>query len=214
MDRRRLRIVGWIALAVVVLGLAGTVGGFYAAGYRPYIIHTGSMTPELVPGDLVIDRPADDHYRVGDVITFRHGPTDDLVTHRIIRISSAGIHTKGDANRTADVWTIPRSYVEGVASWHVPGAGYAIVFLRQPTGFAAVVLSIIGLILLWHLFFPDGTESQSTEAAPVDASPDDPAEPPAPPDAPPSDDPVVAEVSPMEIPDERSPRAVLESLGI
>lgn len=167
------RRIVWGLLVLVFLGIAGTIGGFYAAGYRPYIIHTGSMVPELVPGDLVIDRPADGHYRVGDVITFRHGPTDDLVTHRITQITGPGIHTKGDANPTADVWTIPRSFVEGVGTWRIPGAGYAVVFLRQPTGFAAIVMSLVGLILLWQLFFPDEKDETQTKASAQDVTPDE-----------------------------------------
>jgi signal peptidase len=152
--RIRRRIV-WGLLVLALLGVAGTAAGFYAAGYRGYVIHTGSMAPELLPGDLIIDRPADGAYRVGDVITFRHSKGPDLVTHRVTQITATGeVHTKGDANRTADVWTIPRNYVEGVVDWRLPGFGYAVVFLQQPTGLASIVVGLIGLILLWQLFFP------------------------------------------------------------
>lgn len=176
--RIRRRIV-WGLLLLIFLGVAGAVGGFYATGYRAYIIHTGSMVPDLVPGDLIIDRPADRNYRVGDVITFRHGPTPDLVTHRIVQITPVGIHTKGDANRTADVWTIPRPYVEGVVRWTLPGFGYAVVFLKQPTGLASIVVMLIGLVLLWQLFFPaepepDQSAPPSAAGAEPDATPDEP----------------------------------------
>ena len=167
--RIRRRIV-WGLLLLVSLGVVGTVGGLYASGYRAYVIHTGSMVPDLVPGDLIIDRPADGHYRVGDVITFRHGPTPDLVTHRITQVTSYGIHTKGDANPTADVWTIPRPYVEGVVRWTLPGVGYAIVFLKQPTGFASIVVMLIGLVLLWQLFFP-AEPQPDPQASPAESEP-------------------------------------------
>lgn len=169
--RIRHRIV-WGLLVLAFLGLAGTIGGYYAAGYRAYIIHTGSMSPELVSGDLIIDRPAKDGYDVGDVITFRHGPTTDLVTHRITQITTDGIHTKGDANRTADVWTIPRSYVQGVVSWRLSGVGFAVAFLQQPTGIASIVIGIIGLILLWQLFFPATPTTESQLEEPADVAPE------------------------------------------
>jgi signal peptidase len=165
--RIRRRIV-WGLLLLVVLGIAGTLGGFYTAGYRAYVIHTGSMEPTLMPGDLIIDRPADGHYHVGDVITFRHGPTADLVTHRLVGSTPEGVHTKGDANRTADVWTIPETYVEGVVRWHVPGLGFAVVFLKQPTGLLSVILMLGALALLWRLFFP--TEQPEPEPAENDTS--------------------------------------------
>lgn len=149
------RWIGWGLLAVIVLGIAGTGYGFWRAGYRAYIIHTGSMSPTLVPGDLIIDRPPSDGYHPGDIITFRHSAGPDLVTHRMVDFTNGSIHTKGDANRTADVWDIPPSYVEGVVDFRLPGFGYAVVFLRQPTGFASIVVALVGLILLWRLFFPE-----------------------------------------------------------
>jgi signal peptidase len=154
--RIRRRIV-WGLLVLALLSIPGTAAGFYAAGYRAYVIHTGSMSPQLVPGDLIIDRPAGGQYGVGDVITFRHPNTSDRVTHRIAQIASAGIHTKGDANRTVDASTIPLDDVEGVVDWRLPGFGYALVFLQQPTGLASIVVGLIGLILLWQLFFPAET---------------------------------------------------------
>ncbi len=106
------------------------------------------------------------------------GPTADLVTHRITQITADGIHTKGDANRTADVWTIPRSYVEGVVSWRLPGVGFAVVFLQQPLGIASIVIAFIGLILLWQLFFPATPTVERPAGELADAAPEDPHEEP------------------------------------
>jgi len=170
--RIRRRIV-WGLLLLVVLGVGGAIGGFYAAGYRAYVIHTGSMEPTLMPGDLIIDRPADGEYQVGDIITFRHGPTADLVTHRITQITANGVHTKGDANRTADVWTIPEPYVEGVVRWHAPGLGFAVVFLKQPTGLVSIGLMLIALVLLWQMFFPSETDFVGSTGDAAASSDDD-----------------------------------------
>ena len=157
-----MRVVRRIRLAamVMVLGAIAALGAhLWAAGYRLYIVHTGSMTPTLVPGDVVVDRPARGDYRVGNVITFRHSVrTTDVVTHRITAITPTGlVHTKGDANATADVWSIRPDQVEGVVSTRAPLAGYVIVFLRQPTGLAAAFTSTVALLLLWGLFFPSKT---------------------------------------------------------
>jgi signal peptidase len=155
-----MRVRHWIAWGILVFltfGIGGVAFGFHAAGYEKYIVETGSMVPELNPGDLVIDRPAKDGYKVGDVITFRHGEGADLVTHRVIDITPDGIKTKGDANRTADVWTIPQDLVQGVVAFNIPKGGFVVLFLSQPAGIGAVLLAIVCLVLLWRLFFPTDT---------------------------------------------------------
>ncbi len=163
------RRLAWLLAALVVVAGLGTMAAAWRGGYRGYIIHTGSMSKTLVPGDLVIDAPVPGHtVGPGDVITFRHSKGPDLVTHRVTTMSANGIHTKGDANRTADVWTIRPGMVVGVMRWHLPWMGYAVVYLKQPTGAASLVTIGLGLYLLWGLFFPqeaNSAEGQATENA-------------------------------------------------
>lgn len=139
------------ALVVVVAG-----GGFLVHdGYRVYVVHTSSMVPAYDPGDLVIDRPVTGALQPGEVITFLHsGLSSDVVTHRITDVEDGVIHTKGDANRTADVWDIRPDQVQGVVIGSVPGAGYLLVYLRSPAGIASILTAILGLGLLYSLFFP------------------------------------------------------------
>lgn len=178
-----MRIRHWIAwglLVFVILGVGGVAFGFHAAGYEKYVVETGSMVPALDPGDLVVDRPVRGDLKVGDIITFKHGQGNDLVTHRIVQITANGIKTKGDANRTADVWTIPDDYVQGVVAFHIPKGGYVVSFLSQPAGIGAVAVGLVGLILLWRLFFPNDTNADSskddaedvTEPAEADGAPE------------------------------------------
>jgi signal peptidase I len=155
MPARRLAVASIATLACVLLGF-GTV--LWHDGYRLYIVHTGSMKPTLESGDIIIDKPVDAHTVLtpGEIITFRHSDqTTDVVTHRFVSYTATGlINTKGDANETADPWQIRPAQVKGAEARVVPRLGYLIVFLRQPSGVAAVVTSLLGLILLWGLFFP------------------------------------------------------------
>jgi signal peptidase len=146
----------WATLTLAVLCVLATGAVLWREGYRVYVIHTGSMTPTYRPGDIVVDRPAQKQYRPGEVITFLHsGTSSDLVTHRITDITPAGlIHTKGDANASADVWDIRPDQVKGSTMFGVRDLGYLVVFLQQPAGVAAVATSTVGLILLWSLCFP------------------------------------------------------------
>lgn len=159
-------------LAVLLaLAVIGTASALYAQGYRAYVVHTGSMSPTYRPGSLVIDRPANGHYQRGEVITFRHSEgNDDLVTHRVVAVTPKGIHTKGDANRTADVWTIPTDQVQGSVIVGLPYLGFLMVYLQQPRGVASVATTSICVVLLWGLFFAPEAPSAANRREPGPAT--------------------------------------------
>jgi len=94
--------VFWIVLAVVALALA-----YVLLLMKPIqIINNGSMVPTLPVGTTVLVLPAD-HVSAGQIITFKD---DDgfVVTHRVVGVASDGsISTKGDANQTVDLHTVP-----------------------------------------------------------------------------------------------------------
>jgi signal peptidase len=151
---------GRILAALALLTVLATGAIIWQQGYRIYVVHTGSMTPTYRPGDLVVDAPPG-HLAPGEVITFRHSASaTDVVTHRITEITPAGlIHTKGDANRTADVWDIRPDQVQGQVHFSLHGLGYVAVFLQQPAGIASIATTILAIVMLWGLFFPSGPES-------------------------------------------------------
>jgi signal peptidase len=160
---------------MMVAGLlcAMAVGGILAwyNGYRMYVVHTGSMAPAVMSGDVVLDGPATGPYHAGEIITFRHSDkTTDLVTHRIALFQNGKIQTKGDANRTADVWALSPSQVQGVFDMKLPRLGYLIVFLRQPTGIASIFTGGLALILAWELLNPS-TPNETLPQAPQEPTP-------------------------------------------
>lgn len=146
-----------LATMVMALALVLVVGGAAYAwheGYRLYIVHTGSMEPTLMPGDAVLDRPAPAAVQPGQIITFRYAGPDSVVTHRVASFADGVVHTKGDANATVDPWTLPMSSVVGEPARILPGAGYVLYYLKQPTGLASIFIAVVSLVLLWGLFFP------------------------------------------------------------
>lgn len=160
-----------VLLLLVVLGTGLSGALLYHDGYRLYVIHTGSMVPTYRPGDLLIDRPAPARAAVGQPITFAIGP-GEVVTHRVVSVSPAGlIRTKGDANATADAWTIKPDMVRGSVVRPVHGAGYLVVFLRQPSGLAALASTLLAVYLLWNLFFDDATPAAAPDPASRRSSP-------------------------------------------
>lgn len=137
----RLRTAVPLALLTVVGALFALelVGGL---PYRVYVVHTGSMSPAIPSRSAVLVRT--DHYRVGQVITFRENGL--TVTHRLVGFDRSGAAiTKGDADRSPDPWRVPRAHIIGgvVAAPHL--VGFALVYLRQPLGAASLALALLAV---------------------------------------------------------------------
>ncbi len=149
----RLRTVAWSMLAALVISVVVVTVVGWRQGYQLYAVRTGSMSPTYPTGALVLDAPARGGTpQVGRVATFR--TSEGLVTHRVRQVTAAGLKTKGDANRSADAWTVPVRNVRGVVVGGVPLAGYVLVFLQQPPGVPALMVLTVSIVLAWSIFFP------------------------------------------------------------
>lgn len=84
---------------------------FYFFGYRPVIILSGSMQPELETGAVVLVEKTKE-VKEQDVILFH--AEEILVVHRYIDTDEEGnMITKGDNNKYPDHETVSRKEVEG-----------------------------------------------------------------------------------------------------
>jgi signal peptidase len=149
------RAVLGLLLAVVLAVLVGA-GVAWQQGWRVYAVRTGSMEPTIGVGDLVVDGPPGRELpRIGQVVTVR--TNQGLVSHRVQGVLSNSdgptFTTRGDANPAPDSWQVPQRNLVGVVQYTVPRAGYVTVFLQQPTGVPALVLSTVAVLLAWSLFF-------------------------------------------------------------
>ena len=72
-------------------------------GIRPFVVVSGSMEPAIQTGSISwVNLRADaDHLQQGDILAFERND-GELVLHRILRRTEAGIVTKGDANSVPD----------------------------------------------------------------------------------------------------------------
>jgi signal peptidase len=141
-------LVGVSSTLLLALGIGPRTGL-----YRTLTVLSGSMTPGIPVGAVVIDspeRPQD--LRVGQVITYQI-PVDDhrVVSHRVVKILAGGptpvVQTKGDANASPDPWM---AQLGGSVVWRVratiPKLGLAIVALRTPAA-RRVFLLVIPVLL-------------------------------------------------------------------
>ena len=121
----------WAVVAVFSLLLVGFSTGLF--GVHPRLIGSGSMSPNLMVGDIVITQyvPVQD-IQVGDVISFRE--YDQSIIHRVIKIlndaDQISFITQGDANNISDP-RITSSNYEGKVVFTIPKIGWVSIFIRN-----------------------------------------------------------------------------------
>ena len=158
-----------IAIAVLVIGGIAFGGVLRASGWRAFVVHTGSMTPNIASGDLVIDRPA------GPVHVGRSSPSPRPRPVRHPpgrRYHPHGIQTRGDANPTNDFGYVTQSQVVGRVYAAVPYAGFVVVFCSHPAGVVGLVLLMCAIGLAWSLFLgQDNSQKDLRSSSAPSASP-------------------------------------------
>ena len=155
-------IVAVVAALTIVLAVVTRLapqGQYTIFGHPTLIVLSGSMSPVIKTGDLIVDNPVSatqaEHLRVGQIISVRDQPgSKTIITHRITGVLATGgsvaYVTKGDANNAPDQATRPAADVVGVFSYSIPRGGYFLVSLHRPL--------VLGLLLaspiLWFVAGP------------------------------------------------------------
>jgi signal peptidase I len=151
-------------LCLIAVVLLCVVAGA-ALGYRPLVIKSGSMTPTIGVGSVVLsDSVHPLEVRPGTIVTFRDPAIgQQLVTHRVVRVQRTGqtveFVTKGDANHTTEHWTVPASGSIGREVLVIPAVGRWLTTFNRPV---ARVIEVVGTMLLfaflllrWIWFTPE-----------------------------------------------------------
>ncbi len=129
-------LVAWIHLYIVAM-LAAWVGIVaLTTGWDPVVITSGSMSPTLRPGDvLVVDaHPAGELLGQRSVITFdAPSGNGELITHRVAEVLDEDrlYITQGDANPTRDTDPVTVDQVRGVGRLVVPLIGLPVVWASE-----------------------------------------------------------------------------------
>ena len=150
-------------------------------GFKPYIVITDSMEPEINVNDLVIITNFDiEELEVDDIITFyadvNYDGDTEIVTHYIYSITSNGndytIRTRryfdDEADYVPDPWVLDQDSVLGQYSFHIPWIGTIGSFLQSPFGIAAVIVNIgiiVGIVYLIKQGEPEKKEPEAEEKA-------------------------------------------------
>ena len=123
-------VVAWIVATVMIALIVLLVVVPRVIGGEPYTILTGSMTPLMPPGTVVVTRPVPfDSIMVGDVVTYQiESGLPAVVTHRVagVDLGEDGrfLRTKGDANSAEDQNPVREAQVRGAVWYWIPAVGY------------------------------------------------------------------------------------------
>jgi signal peptidase I len=136
-------------------------GNYNSPLFNGYVIVSQSMVPTININDaILVKRESDDHYAIGDIISFFSTEYDKdgiIVTHRIVQKSSGYNNnstyvTKGDNNPIPDRRGVNTSNIYGKVFLIIPKLGYLQSFLSQPLHFALCILFPAGAVILYDIF--------------------------------------------------------------
>jgi signal peptidase len=134
------------AVAAFVLAVLLSTALPLAVGDSSMVVRSGSMTPAIRTGDVVVVRPiAPTEAKIGDIVTFKDPAGGErLLVHRVRAISRHGgqvsVTTQGDANTTREHWTVPADGTIGTVVYRVPLLGFAVSWISTPAGRVALII--------------------------------------------------------------------------
>ena len=127
------RIGNLIVPTLVVIFLVYITSGYFY--YHAIVIASGSMTPNIMKGDVVVIEKIPDKkdIELGTVIAYRY--ENIIVVHRLVqKINVNGeiyFYTKGDANNAVDNYKITEDMVIGIVNIKIPYIGYPTVWVKE-----------------------------------------------------------------------------------
>lgn len=173
------------ATAVLAVVLAFFVGIFVVqaapgviGAEESYVVLSGSMEPEISPGDAVVVKSVDPaNVEAGDVITYKRASDAKPVTHRVVEVLQQDgervFRTQGDANEDPDPSTVPASSLVGEVWFTIPLVGHVVLFADTVLGRVVLVGLPLLALAVSELYNFLAADEESEDAG--DAPADDPA---------------------------------------
>lgn len=120
-------------------------------GYKFYVVLTGSMQPDINPGDLIIIKTINsEDIKIGDVITFKNDITNSVITHRVKDIlnnnNELKFITQGDANNIEDKNPVNDELVQGRLVKTVPKMGKTMDYMKK--NLLPIIIAIIAVFAI------------------------------------------------------------------
>lgn len=160
MDKKRIeKILGnilfygllaiFITTSLVMLKVKSSGNQPSILGNKFFIVLTGSMSPTIKVGDLVIVKDIQpEDIKSNDVITFGSAYSDNITTHRVKEVLNEDgkikYITQGDANNVEDPMPVESEVVLGMVNKVIPKVGTIILWVQK--NIMAILIVIVAII--------------------------------------------------------------------
>jgi signal peptidase len=145
-------------------------------GWRPYVVESGSMSPRLKVGDVVVAAPDQNPQELLGRITVFTDPArpETVKTHRVIQLAPDGtLVTKGDANVTADPVHLQLAEVRGLGRLLVRFSGLPLIWV-QTGQWLWLLLFLASVLLAAIVVSRDQADDDEDEREEGESDDDDP----------------------------------------
>lgn len=137
--------------SMLLISMAGSLSLWIAfpmafLGWSPTLVTSGSMSPLVAPGDVVMIRTVSPEELTPNVVVLYDRPDTGRVLHRILeQLPDGTFRTGGDANASPDSASVHLEEIEGAAVIAVPWIGRPSLWLHEGR---TVPLVLAGIVLL------------------------------------------------------------------
>ena len=119
-------------------------------GNKFFIVLTGSMSPSIEVGDLVLVKNVNpEDINQNDVITFASSSSDNITTHRVKEVlneeNNISYITQGDANNAEDPIPVESELLLGKVNKVIPKVGTILLWIQN--NIMKVLLGVIVVII-------------------------------------------------------------------
>lgn len=133
---------GWLVGTYLLSMLLWVLVPVVLFGWTPTVVVSGSMSPLIDAGDVVLLGPVDGRPGRGSVVAYQAG--NEIVVHRVVGVGAEDTYTtKGDANSERDSTLVRHDQLVGVGGLLVPYIGLA----RATTWGGWLGLALLALLL-------------------------------------------------------------------
>lgn len=131
-SKKTIRNILMIVFISFLLGIIAITSGIFK--YQLVAIVSESMEPTYYRGDaVIIEKKEAKDVKEGDILAFNLGT--GIITHRVTKISNNNnvytFVTKGDNNKTEDIYEIHNEHVIGTIKYIMKYAGYPTVIVND-----------------------------------------------------------------------------------
>lgn len=143
-----MRIFLYLVISIGIVFLVGLEFLWLSLNYDIGTVESGSMSPVLNPGDLVITARPQGEIKPGTIVIYNQDK--EVIIHRVVSVKNGQLRTKGDANENSDQWVVLTPETKGVYLFRIPYLGYLLTFMGSRFYWISVAIFFAALTVVYE----------------------------------------------------------------